>query len=89
MADVNRQFSGVGTWNEIRGAEQIEKLLARQPSPAAHDFVFHHRDVRGRPAESCEAETEEQAGEFEEGGTDTGHFSSLIDARVAWVPFRY
>jgi hypothetical protein len=51
MADVNCELSGVWTGNEIGCAKQIEKLVMRQPTPPAHNLVFHHRDMRGRTTE--------------------------------------
>jgi len=33
-----------------------------------HDFVFHHRDMRGRPAERCRAQAQEKQGELAESG---------------------
>ena len=65
-ADVNRHFSGVGTRNEIGRAQKIEKLLARKPSASRDDFVFHHRNVRRRAAESDCAQLEEKPRQLEQ-----------------------
>jgi hypothetical protein len=51
-ADADGHFGGRGAWDEIRGAEQIKKLLAREPLAFADDFLFHQRDVRRGSAEA-------------------------------------
>src|SRR3954454_11566341 len=36
-----------------------KKLLVREPVPATHKLLFHHGDVRGRPAKSNGAQLQE------------------------------
>ena len=52
VPDVDRHLGRVRAGDEVRGAEQVEELLAGQPAAAAHHLVLHHGDVGGRPAEA-------------------------------------
>ena len=47
VADVDRELAGARAGDEVRGAEQIEEPLAREPAPAADDLVLH--DARCAP----------------------------------------
>ena len=47
-------------------ADEVEELVAREPTPAAHDLVLHHRDVGRRPTERRGPELQEEEGEVGE-----------------------
>ena len=66
QADVDGQLSRVRAWNEVRRANVVQELFARQPSTAAHDFVLHQRDVRSRPAEGRRSEAQKEQGHVEQ-----------------------
>ena len=63
-AEMNGELGGVGARNQVRGADEIEERLARDPAAAAHDLVFHQRDMRGRTAESDRAQLQEDDGQL-------------------------
>ena len=76
----------VWPWDQIGGAEEIQKLLIVQPAPAAHDFVVKQADVRGRAAERGQAQLEEDEenvtqapGQRFGGGRDGGGVHAHID----------
>ena len=54
------------TGDQVGRTDEIEELLARQPLPATHHLVLHHRDVRGGATERGEAELAEQQRELAE-----------------------
>ena len=58
--DVHRQFGRVGTGDERRCPDQIDKHLRLEPPQSPHDRVLHHRDVRRRPAKRRRPQPEEQ-----------------------------
>ena len=64
QSDMNGHLRRVGAGDEIRCAEQVQKLRFRQPPAARDHFIFHHGDMGRRPAERGEAEPEKQPGEF-------------------------
>jgi hypothetical protein len=72
MPDVDRQFCRVRAGNQVRRAEVVEELLAREPFSAHHDFLFHHRDVRGRSTEGDRSELQEHAGDVSTGNVGAG-----------------
>jgi hypothetical protein len=60
---VDRELGGVGPRDEVDRTDEVEKLLSREPLPAANDLVFHHRDVNRRSAERGCAEAQEEPGQ--------------------------
>src|SRR5207249_5707549 len=68
VADVNRHFRRVWSGNQIRRAQVVEELLAREPAAAPHDLVLHHGDVRRGTAEGDGAELEKQKRQLAERG---------------------
>ncbi len=65
---MNRDLSGVGPWDQIGGADEIEELLLGEPSAFLDHFVMHERDVCRRAAEGHGAESEEEPREFADHG---------------------
>jgi hypothetical protein len=61
MTDVNGELGRVGAGDEVRRAEQVEKLFVRKPLSADDHFLVHHRDVRGWASERSGAELEEES----------------------------
>src|SRR3954464_4667607 len=68
MTDVDRQLGGVGPRDQVRGAEQVEKLIARHPGPAPNDLLPHHRAVRGGAAEGGRPQPKEEASQLPQPG---------------------
>jgi hypothetical protein len=64
IADMDRQFAGAGPGNQAACAEEIEKLFAGKPFPAADQFVFHDGDVRRRPAKRRDAQPQKEKRQF-------------------------
>jgi hypothetical protein len=60
MADMDGHLRRVRTGYEVRGAKQIEKLIMRHPTTAAHNLVFHHGYVRSGTAEGNRSQLEKQ-----------------------------
>src|SRR5690606_688056 len=60
VPDMDRHLRGVGARNQIRGPDEIEKVLPGEPAAAVDDLVLHHRDVRGRSAERDHAERQKE-----------------------------
>jgi len=52
--EVDGELRRARTGDEIRRAEQIQELLAREPLAAADRLVLHHGDVRRGPTERSE-----------------------------------
>jgi hypothetical protein len=57
---VDGHLGRVGPGDQVRRAQQVEEFLAAHPGSPAHHLVFHHRDVRGGPAEGRGAEAEKE-----------------------------
>ena len=60
VAQVDRQLGRVGSGDEVGGAYQVDEPVVVEPAPPHHDFVAHHRDVRGGSAEANRSQLEEQ-----------------------------
>lgn len=65
--DEDRELCRARARDQARRAEQVEKLLARQPLSSPDDVLLHHRDVTGRAAERDGPEGKEEAREIAEG----------------------
>src|SRR5262245_25153193 len=59
-ADVNGHLGRIRAGDQIRRAEQIEKLVVRKPAASPDDLILDHRDVRRRAAERDHAQLEEE-----------------------------
>jgi hypothetical protein len=57
---MDRHLGGIGTGDQVGGAEEVEKCFAAHPSTSRDDFFFHHGDVDRRAAHGSEAELEEE-----------------------------
>ena len=64
VADGHRHLGGVGTWNQVGEAEQLEELIRRQPLPHPDGVLFEQGEVHDRPAEAHCAQPQEKPSEF-------------------------
>src|SRR5439155_21993563 len=64
--DVNRDLDPVRTGDEVRRADEIEELFAREPSAPAHELRFHQGDVRGRAPHGRGPELQKQKRELDQ-----------------------
>src|SRR5204863_7714648 len=53
---------GVGTRQQVRRTDEVEKLLVGHPAATPYHLLPHQRDVGGRPPEPHEPELGEQPG---------------------------
>jgi len=51
-ADVDRHLGRIRAGDQIRRADQVQKVLSRQPTAAFDHLVFHQSQMRGRTAEA-------------------------------------
>src|SRR4030095_489805 len=58
--DVNGHLGRIRAGDQIRRAEQVEKLVARKPAASPDDLILHHRDVRRRAPERDHAQLEKE-----------------------------
>src|SRR5258708_8079557 len=61
---MDRQFAGAGTGNQIACAEEVEKLFAGEPFPAADQLIFHDGDMRRRSAKCGDPQAQEEKRQF-------------------------
>ena len=71
VSDVDRHFGRIRSGDKVGGAHQVDELLAREPATSSHHLVFHHGDVRRRPAKADDAEFQEKPREFLQAGRAT------------------
>jgi len=64
VPDMDCHFRRIGSGDEVRCAEHVEKILVSNPSSALDDLILHHGNMRGRSTKSRETETEKKQGEF-------------------------
>src|SRR5262249_49894619 len=83
-ADVDGDFGGIGPRNQVRGANQIEKLLVGQPAAPAYQLVLHEGDVRRPPTKADGAELQEDGRQLAQRrsrvGAGFGHTPGVIMA---------
>lgn len=58
VAEVYSHLGGVGAWNKICSADEVEETLVGEPPAAVDHFVAHHGYVGSRSAEADDAELE-------------------------------
>ena len=61
VAQVNGHLGRVGARYEVRRTEKVDEPLAAQPAAATHRLVFHHGDVGRGPAETDDAQLQEES----------------------------
>ena len=59
VPDEDRNFRRARSGNQARGANEIEKLFAREPFQTANELLFHHRDVSGWSSECDRSQSQE------------------------------
>jgi len=62
--ELNRQLRRAGAGDEIDGGNQVKEMLPVDPAASMDDFIFHHCNMRGRPAKGGEAQPREEGGDF-------------------------
>jgi hypothetical protein len=63
---VHDHLGGVGAWDEVRGPDEIEEVLACDPLAPFDELVVHHGDMRSGAAESDEPEAKEETGDLQQ-----------------------
>ena len=66
VAHVDGHLGGIGSGDEVGGAEQIEEVFPAQPPPPPHHFVLQHGDVGSRSAEADDPQFEKDPGYLSE-----------------------
>ena len=64
VADVDSEFAGTRSGNQVAGAKEVKKFFAREPFPAANQFIFHDGNVRRRPAKRGDSQPQEKKRQF-------------------------
>lgn len=65
-ADINGHLGRVGSGDQVRGAQKIEEVGARQPAAAGDHLFLHHADVDRRTAERGHAQPEIENSQFQQ-----------------------
>jgi len=84
-ADVDRHLGRVRPGDQIRGADEIKKLLIGQPMSTLHDLALHQCNVRRRPTKRRGAQPQEEASEFADHGQSFDYLPAGVTRRV-FVP---
>ena len=85
VAEIDGHFRRVGAGDQVHGGQQIEEPLGRDPAAAADQFVFHHGDMGGRPAEGRGPQAEKNECHFAQARLRAGRGRFRHAMRRRWI----